>query len=165
MSNGPQTDNRPVVLRWNIDGDYYKDGMTLYADGTLSIDVGGIVVVKPLRSWQGLEIALSRAEEEIKTLKALVEKQGWNLGGCSTYALGYSLNEPHSEEMALPALNDVKFLALRQKKCREFLSQAITIMKKVKKRINPSGRLGAYLATDAKVYKEICEFLAVGKEK
>lgn len=48
---------------------------------------------------------------EVERLKKSNERYLWNLGGCSTYALGYGLDEPHDKEMALPALEDVLKLA------------------------------------------------------
>jgi hypothetical protein len=48
---------------------------------------------------------------EVAKLKAEVEVMAWNLGGCSTLALGYDLDKEFSKEMARPALWDVKKLA------------------------------------------------------
>lgn len=49
-------------------------------------------------------------------LRAEVEILLWNLAGCSTYALGHGLEEDHNEEMARPALNETRAMALRNKK-------------------------------------------------
>jgi predicted RNA-binding Zn-ribbon protein involved in translation (DUF1610 family) len=62
--------------------------------------------------------------KEIDRLKALYERAVWNLGGCSTYALGHGLDEPHSKEMALPALDDVKKLALENRSLKALLGEA-----------------------------------------
>ncbi len=59
----------PTVLRWNIDNDYYKDGITLYVDGTLAINVGGTVIVKSLKGWFGGEKELFEAEDKLDRLK------------------------------------------------------------------------------------------------
>jgi len=65
---------------------------------------------------RALNVQHNELESELSRLKEENERLLWNLAGCSTYALGYGLDESHSEEMALPALNDVKKLALRSKK-------------------------------------------------
>ena len=54
-------------------------------------------------------------EKEVERLIKDNEVLIWNLGGCSTYALGYGLDESHDKEMARPALEDVKKLALRER--------------------------------------------------
>jgi len=46
-------------------------------------------------------------------------KYVWNLGGCSTYAMGYDIKGGHDKKMALPALDDVLRLALKAKKLEE----------------------------------------------
>lgn len=46
------------------------------------------------------------------------ERYLWNLAGCSTYAVGVGLDEGHAPEMALPALDDVRALALRERELR-----------------------------------------------
>ena len=51
---------------------------------------------------QGQRIAELEKEQEILV---------WNLAGCSTYALGYGLDEEHNQEWERPALRDVKKLA------------------------------------------------------
>lgn len=48
-----------------------------------------------------------------------IEKLVWNLAGCSTYALGYGIHEGHNKSIALPALDDVLKLALKEEKERK----------------------------------------------
>jgi hypothetical protein len=60
----------------------------------------------------------SSLEEEISRLRQTVERQGWNLGGCSTLALGYNLDEKFDEGMSLPALRDVHKMALEHRSLR-----------------------------------------------
>lgn len=70
-------------------------------------------------------------EDQVKVREALREERDrllkenevliWNLGGCSTYALGYGIHEPHSKEMARPALEDVKRLAVKCDRYRKAL--------------------------------------------
>jgi hypothetical protein len=41
----------PVVCRFNINDDYYEDGLVLYADGLLEINVGGYCVGRKIKGW------------------------------------------------------------------------------------------------------------------
>ncbi len=54
-------------------------------------------------------------------LKAENEILIWNLAGCSTYALGYGINEDHDKTMARPALEDCRKMALQNQRLREAL--------------------------------------------
>lgn len=54
-----------------------------------------------------------------------IENLIWNLAGCSTFALGYGLDEPYAKDMARPALEDVRKLALREKQMREALEKIV----------------------------------------
>lgn len=51
MSDQVQQYKHPSVCRFNIDDDYYKDGMVLYSDGLLEINVGGKVYGASLGGW------------------------------------------------------------------------------------------------------------------
>lgn len=67
--NVPKQENHPVVFSWNLKDDFYNDGMTLYADGSLHINIGGHVVVKSLRGWfedsaQALDAARLEARKD-----------------------------------------------------------------------------------------------------
>lgn len=69
-------------------------------------------------------------DEEIKQLKervAELEKEqevlAWNLGGCSTLALGYEIGTKFCEKMARPALYDVNRLALKAEKLESQLKE------------------------------------------
>jgi hypothetical protein len=62
---------------------------------------------------------INELKQENNNLKARIERYLWNLGGCSTYALGYGLDESHDKEMALPALDDVLKLAIKNKELME----------------------------------------------
>jgi hypothetical protein len=55
---------------------------------------------------------------ELDALKADLEAAVWNLAGCDTYAMGYGLDDAHSPEIARPALESVKRLALRERALR-----------------------------------------------
>ena len=55
-------------------------------------------------------------------LRADIERQAWNLAGCSTYAAGHGLDEGHDAAYALPALNEVRELALKYRKAQEDLA-------------------------------------------
>lgn len=59
-------ENHPQVLRWNISDDHYNDGMTLYADGSLHINIGGQVWVRSLRGWFELSETNERLVRENK---------------------------------------------------------------------------------------------------
>ena len=68
---------------------------------------------------------LEAKEAEINRLKADIENMAWNLGGCSTYALGYGLDEGHAKELARPALEDVLKLALKYRASRQALDKIV----------------------------------------
>lgn len=64
----------PIVIRWNIDDDYYKDGITLYADGLLEINVGGTVYGKKLAGWfesANAEANLKIAVESLRNISSV----------------------------------------------------------------------------------------------
>jgi hypothetical protein len=67
-------------------------------------------------------------QEKLREKDATIERQGWNLGGCSTLAIGYELDTEFSKEMALPALGDVKKLALRERELQEKLWVAYALL-------------------------------------
>jgi hypothetical protein len=55
-------------------------------------------------------------EQDLFQANKKIAQYLWNLGGCSTYALGYELDSPgHDKEMALPALEDVLKMALKNR--------------------------------------------------
>ena len=62
--------------------------------------------------------ALEMIYLELNSLRAQSERLAWNLGGCASYALGYSLDESIDQEKALPALLDVRNLALANRELR-----------------------------------------------
>jgi hypothetical protein len=55
-----------------------------------------------------------------------VERLVWNLAGCDTYAMGYGLEKDHDKAFALPALESVRRLALKEQSLRTQLS-ALTL--------------------------------------
>jgi len=59
--------------------------------------------------------------DEAERLRADAHRYLWNLAGCSTYALGYGLDDGHDESMAVPALNEVRALALREHEGRRIM--------------------------------------------
>lgn len=67
--------------------------------------------------------------EEVERLKKLNERYLWNLGGCSTYALGYDLTGGHNKEMALPALEDVLKLALEKANWKKLAGELVQALK------------------------------------
>jgi hypothetical protein len=69
----------------------------------------------------GLIAHIESLESQLTRLKADNEMLLWNLAGCSTFALGYGLNEPFAEEKARPAMFDVLKLAKREARMREAL--------------------------------------------
>lgn len=75
MNEQAQQHNHPTVIRWNIKDDYYQDGMVLYADGLLEINVGGFVYGMSLRNWfesvKELESERKRLEKLIHSLRTL----------------------------------------------------------------------------------------------
>jgi hypothetical protein len=53
------SDNQPCVntdreLWREVDGDYYAPRVFVTTDGGIGIDVGGFVIVKPVRQWHAL---------------------------------------------------------------------------------------------------------------
>ncbi len=74
-------------------------------------------------------IARDRVIKELRKKVEELERENeilaWNLGGCSTYAKGYDINEGHSKKMARPALDDVLELALKYDKLRSALDVGI----------------------------------------
>jgi len=57
-------------------------------------------------------------------LDAEVEKLAWNLGGCSTFALGYDLDKEYSKELARPALIDVRKAMIEKRELQAKLDKA-----------------------------------------
>lgn len=72
------------------------------------------------------------AKAEIENLRADIDNMLWNLAGCSTFALGYGVDEPFAEESARPALLDVLKLAKREKHLREALVPLIEEIQRAK---------------------------------
>jgi hypothetical protein len=70
-----------------------------------------------------IESELAAAKAVIEKLKADNENLTWNLAGCSTFALGYKINDPFSKEWARPAMFDVLRLAKREKRLRGALEE------------------------------------------
>ena len=62
---------------------------------------------------------LTRREKEIEEWRTEQEKLIWNLAGCSTYAMGYDLDNEHDVTWARAALNDVKKLALKERDAQQ----------------------------------------------
>lgn len=58
------------------------------------------------------------AERELAEARAEAESLAWNLAGCSTFAAGHGLDEPYAEDLARPALKEVRALALREREAR-----------------------------------------------
>lgn len=67
-------------------------------------------IVDRLREYEKRETAVQEREAK---LREEIEILGWNLAGCSTFALGYGLDEGHDKEKARPAMSDVHKLALK----------------------------------------------------
>ena len=54
----------------------------------------------------------------IEELNKEVHDLAWNLAGCSTYALGHSLDKGHCNKLSRPALDDVLKLTLDHKELK-----------------------------------------------
>lgn len=63
--------------------------------------------------------------------QAEIENLIWNLGGCSTYAMGYGLKDGHNKSMARPALEDVLKLALKCVKQAEIIKKLVETLKQL----------------------------------
>jgi hypothetical protein len=63
----------PVEYKRNINDDYYKDGVTIYADGLTEINVGGHVYGKSLSGWFEAAKELDRLQAENEKLKAKLD--------------------------------------------------------------------------------------------
>lgn len=89
----------------------------VWGDGECACPAGGptpgrCTVPSPPEGWTA----------HIRSRRADIERQAWNLAGCSTYAAGHGLDEGHDAAYALPALNDVRELALKHRKAQEELA-------------------------------------------
>ena len=60
-----------------------------------------------------LGVRVRELESENASLRAENEDLIWNLAGCSTFAMGYKLDEPFAKEKARAAMYDVLKLANR----------------------------------------------------
>jgi len=68
------------------------------------------------RITQALRDVVKKKDEEIEVL-------AWNLGGCSTYALGYNLEGEPCKDVARPALLEVRELRIKYDKLRSELEE------------------------------------------
>lgn len=59
-------------------GSYYADSIHVTQDGGIGIDVGGTVIVRPLREWHRAATALDTLEAEVARLKAERDRIGRN---------------------------------------------------------------------------------------
>lgn len=64
-------------------------------------------------------------QTEVGRLRKEVHDLIWNLGGISTLALGYCLDEPFSKDLARPALYDTHTLALKHRALRQGIEAAL----------------------------------------
>lgn len=73
--------------------------------------------------FEGSVREIKARDAQIEELQATVERMAWNLGGCSTYAMGCDLAGGHDKEMALPALEDVLKLSLKYRDAQASLKK------------------------------------------
>ena len=65
MATEPKAcENTDRELWREVPGNYYSAKLFITANGTVGIDVDGLVIVRPIRSWH----ALAQAEEAIRPL-------------------------------------------------------------------------------------------------
>lgn len=81
----------------------------------------GYILLERHNQIDTLESENKRLQAEIEKLKAENEVMLWNMAGCSTFALGYGIDEPFDESRARACMFDVLRLAKREKRLREAL--------------------------------------------
>lgn len=76
---------------------------------------------------QYMYVYIKELESQLAEAKAENETLLWNLAGCSTFAVGYSINEPFDTKLARPAMHDVLTLAKKAARYREALENISVI--------------------------------------
>lgn len=87
----------------------------------------------------------NKLNEQIDFYKKEIENLVWNLAGCNTYADGFGLDIEHNKEMARPALDAVRKMAIENQK----LKADCEIMKKALWDINQSQHWSSVIAREA----------------
>lgn len=62
-----------------------------------------------------------KLRDQLGIARIEIDRLVWNLAGCDTYASGAGLDKPHNADLARPALDNVRRLALERHRLREAL--------------------------------------------
>ena len=70
----PSQEGSPLAFRFNIADDFYKDGISVYQNGAVHLNVGGMVYVKSIKGWFECWKEIERLEAENKLITENLEK-------------------------------------------------------------------------------------------